>query len=195
MPKNKEEKYMNKEKKRKKTWLIILILLLLIILIVLLVLNSCRKNTPTIGDSATSSSMSSSSNPVSLEDNGSAIPGGYSSKSSQVTMSELQKQQVTVTDKVNSQISFSSGSNGTVGSWVVENPSSNNVIEQCEVVLEGTTVAKSVPIYPGQHIESITLSQQVDPGNYDVTATISYFSTDTKTYLGKAGYSIRMSVS
>ena len=77
----------------------------------------------------------------------------------------------------------------------MENPSSNTVIMQCEIVLDGKSVAKSAPIYPGQHIDSLTLSRQVSSGNYSVTATIRYYNKDTKTYLGMADYKIRLSVS
>ena len=77
----------------------------------------------------------------------------------------------------------------------MENPASNKVIEQCAVILNGQTVATSVPIYPGQHIEQITLSQKVAPGTYDVIANIKYYSTDTKSLLGQADYRLKLTVS
>jgi hypothetical protein len=52
-----------------------------------------------------------------------------------------------------------------------------------------------VPIYPGQHIEQITLSQKVAPGTYDVIANIKYYSTDTKSLLGQADYRLKLTVS
>ena len=61
--------------------------------------------------------------------------------------------------------------------------------------LNGETVAKSAPIYPGQHIDGLTLSRQVSPGNYNVTAAIKYYNKTTKAYLGMADYKIRLSVS
>jgi cell division protein YceG involved in septum cleavage len=177
--------------KRKKLLLALLILLLIIIgLVSFFITGAARAN-------GGSPSPSSQSNPgsSSLVNNGSALPGGYTPKSRQEILSELQKEQVVVTDKVSAQISFPSGAKGAVGSWVVENPATNKVIEQCDVVLNGKTVAESVPINPGQHIESITLSQKVAPGTYDVTATINYYSTSTKELLGKAGYRIKLTVS
>ena len=96
---------------------------------------------------------------------------------------------------MSAQASFSNGAKGSTGTWEVENPSSNTVIMQCEIVLNGETVAKSAPIYPGQHIDGLTLSKQVSPGNYSVTATIRYYNKTTKAYLGMADYKIRLSVS
>ena len=110
-------------------------------------------------------------------------------------LSRLQKQEVTVTDKVSAQASFSSGAKGSIGTWEVENPSSNTVIMQCEIMLDGETMAKSAPIYPGQHIDSLTLSKNVTPGNHSVTAAIKYYNKTTKAYLGMADYKIRLSVS
>ena len=96
---------------------------------------------------------------------------------------------------MSAQASFSSGAKGSTGTWEVENPASNTVIMQCEIVLDGETIAKSAPIYPGQHIDGLTLSRQVSSGNYSVTATIRYYSKDTKSYLGMADYKIHISVS
>jgi len=169
----------------------------LLLLLFLLLTHSCGQHYPGPGPSPSpSSSESSSTSPSSsLDDSGSALPGSSSSPSRQEILSQLQKQQVTVTDKVSSQISFPGGSTGSTGIWEVENQPSNSVIMQCEIVLNGKTVAKSVPIYPGQHIDSITLSQPVTPGNYNVTATIKYYNKTTKAYLGMADYGIHMSVS
>jgi cell division protein YceG involved in septum cleavage len=188
---------MNSQKKksklsmRKRLLLALLILLLIIIgLVSFFITGAARANGGSPSPSSRSTPGSSS-----LVNNGSALPGGYTPKSRQEILSELQKEQVIVTDRLSVQISFPSGASGTAGTWVVENPATNKVIEQCEVVLNGKTVAESVPIDPGQHIDSITLSQKVAPGTYDVTATINYYSTDTKSLLGKAGYRIKLTVS
>jgi hypothetical protein len=175
--------------KRKHKWPYILAILLLL----LLLLRSCGNQHP-CPNPPPSSSVPSSSAP-SLEDTGSAEPGSSSTPSRQEILSRLQKQEVTVTDKVSAQAFFSSGAKGGTGIWEVENPSSNTVIMQCEIVLDGETIAKSAPIYPGQHIDGLTLSRQVSSGNYSVTATIRYYNKDTKAYLGMADYKIRLSVS
>ena len=184
----------NKKSKQKKRALMI-ILIILLLAIISVTFSFCHAGTAgQIGGNQSPSSQSAPGS-SSIDNNGSAISGTYKPKSKQEILSELQKKQVVVTDKVSAQISFKSGAEGTVGSWVVENPSSNKVIEQCHVELNGKTVAESVPISPGEHIESIALSQKVDPGIYDVTAMIYYYSTDTRTLLGKAGYKIKLTVS
>lgn len=172
------------DKKRKRKWPYILALLLL---------RSCGNQHPCLCPSP-SSSVPASSAP-SLDDTGSAKPGSSNTPSRQEILSRLQKQEVTVTDKVSAQASFPNGSKGGTGTWEVENPSSNTIIMQCEIVLNGKTIAKSAPIYPGQHIDSLTLSRQVAPGNYSVTATIRYYNKHTKAYLGMADYKIRLSIS
>ena len=186
----------DEEEKRRRKWPYIMLLILLLLLFLLLT-HSCGQHYPGPGPSPSpSSSESSNTSPSSsLDDSGSALPGSSSSPSRQEILSQLQKQQVTVTDKVSSQISFPGGSTGSAGICEVENQPSNSVIMQCEIVLNGKTVAKSVPIYPGQHIDSITLSQPVTPGNYNVTATIKYYNKTTKEYLGMTDYGIHMSVS
>ncbi|WP_283608496.1 hypothetical protein [Faecalispora anaeroviscerum] len=183
----------DKKKKRKKTLLILLVLLLLLIIGIIISFSIAGTDSQNGGGLNPSSQSSPGSS--SLDDNGSAIPGGYDSKTQSEILSELQKKQLTVTDRVSAQISFPSGAKGTKGAWVVENPALNNVIMQCEVVLDGKTVAKSVPIVPGQHIESITLVKKIDPGTYDVNAAIRYYDRDTKTYLGEANYRIKLTVS
>jgi cytoskeletal protein RodZ len=183
------------DKKRKRKWPYILAIILLLLLLLLLLLRSCGNQHPYPSPNPPPSSSVPSSSAPSLDDTGSAEPGSSSTPSRQEILSRLQKQQVTVTDKVSAQASFSNGAKGSTGTWEVENPSSNTVIMQCEIVLNGETVAKSAPIYPGQHIDGLTLSKQVSPGNYSVTATIRYYNKTTKAYLGMADYKIRLSVS
>ena len=180
------------EKKRKKKWPYAL-LILFFILLLLIILYSCSRRPSGSVSASTPSSVSSTVSV--LEDTSSALPGPASSKSSGDVLAELQKQQVNVTDKVSTEASFSGGSVGSIGTWSVENPSSNSVIMQSEIVLNGKTVAKSVPIFPGQHIDSITLSKQISSGSYSVTAEIKYYNSSTKACLGMADYSIRMTVS
>lgn len=181
------------DEKKKRKWLYILAIILLLLILLLLLLRSCGNQHPS-PNPPPSSSVPSSSVP-SLDDTGSAEPGSSSSPSRQEILSRLQKQEVTVTDKVSAQASFSSGAKGSTGTWEVENSSSNTVIMQCEIMLDGKSVAESAPIYPGQHIDGLTLSKQVSPGDYSVTATIRYYGKDTKSSLGMADYKIRLSVS
>lgn len=182
-----------KSKKSRRTPAIILILLLL--LLIGISFSFCHAGTDHTAGGGSSPSSQSGPGSSSLDNNGNALSGGYTEKSRQQILAELEKKQVTVTDEVSSALSFSGGAKGAVGSWVVENPSSNNVTEQCEIMLNGESIAESVPINPGQHIETITLSKQVNEGTYDVTAIISYYSTDTRFYLGKAGYRLKLTIS
>lgn len=183
----------NENKRRKRKWPYILALLLLLLIFLLLLLRSCGNQHPS-PNPPPSSSVPSSSAP-SLDDTGSAEPGSSSTPSRQEILSRLQKQEVTITDKVSAQASFTGGAKGSTGTWEVENPSSNSVVMQCEITLDGKSVAESAPIYPGQHIDGLTLSRQISPGSYSVTAAIKYYNKTTKAYLGMADYKIRLSVS
>jgi hypothetical protein len=184
-----EENRKEDEKKQKRKWLYILLLILLLLLLLLLLLRGCGNQHPC-------PCPSSASSPVSrLNDTGSAKPGSSSNPSRHELLSRLQKQEITVTDKVSAQASFSSGAKGSTGTWEVENPPSNTVIMQCEINLDGTSVAKTAPIYPGQHIDSLVLSQTTTSGDHSAVATIRYYSKETKAYLGMADYKIHLSIS
>lgn len=139
---------------------------------------------------------SASSQPDKLDDSGdgSAIDGAYQGKSKAETLSELEKDQVVVTDNLSSSIDFASGQKGTSGSWMMENTRRNNVIMQAEVVLNGQVIAKSAAVRPGQHIESIPLSQSLSPGTATAIVYINYYSLQSQEYVGKAGYQITIVV-
>lgn len=183
-----------KEKGKKQRRTLLIILLLLLLLLIGVTFSFCHAGAG--GSNGGNPSPSSQSAPSSsLDNNGSALPGSCTPKSRQEILSELRQKEVVVTDRISAQITFSSGDKGTVGTWTVENPASNKVIEQCAVLLDGKTVAESVPIYPGQHIETVTLSRPVSPGTYDVTAVVRYYSTDSKDLLGQADYCLKLTVS
>lgn len=131
---------------------------------------------------------------VGLDENGNALDGGYKAKTKEQILSDLQKAQVTVTDKISSSAVFDSGAKGSYGTWIVENLPENNVVMQCEIYDGEKLLVKSVPIYPNQHIERIELLEPVEAGYHDVTAYINYFTLDTKTYISKAGYKISLNV-
>ena len=106
----------NKEgEKKKRKWPYILLLILLLLLLLLLLLQSCGNQHPWPGPLPSPSSSSPSSSVSSLDDTGSAEPGSSSSPSRQEILSQLQKQEVTVTDKVSTQASFPNGSKGSTG--------------------------------------------------------------------------------
>lgn len=68
-----------------------------------------------------------------LSSDGNAIDGAAGAKSSEEILDSLKKQELVVTDTFSSNIVFPVGQAGTIGNWVVENPSTNNVIQQAEV--------------------------------------------------------------
>lgn len=125
---------------------------------------------------------------------GHAKPGPVSSETSSDILAKLKREQAMVTDDVSSSAQFPSGKTGAAGAFAVENLSSNNVIMQVALSLNGKEVAKSPPIYPGEHIDGVTLSQAVPAGTYEAVATISYYNPATKAYISKAGYKIHMTV-
>lgn len=181
-----------KSKKRKRTLLIILLLLLLLLIGITYSFFHAGMGGSNGGNPSRSSQSAPSS---SLDGNGSALSGSPTRKSREEILSELRQKEVVVTDRMSAEISFPNGKEGTVGTWTMENPASNKVVEQCTVELKGKTIAETVPINPGQHIESVTLSQPVASGTYDATAIIRYYSTDSKALLGQADYRLTLSVS
>ena len=129
-----------------------------------------------------------------LDDNGSAVDGAMQSKSQEQILKELQDQQINVTDKLGSHLYFPNSKAGTEGSWIVENVETNTVTMQCEVYLDDRMIAKSVPIKPNQHIETIVLSEDVAPGEYEVIAYVNYYDLSSGTYLAKAGFKVSLTV-
>jgi flagellar basal body-associated protein FliL len=180
----------DQDKKAKKKVLLVLLLLLIFCMsgigIYVVYTSNSKENIPTDASSTGESKK--------LDDNGNAVDGAVQSKTSEQVLDELKKAQINVTDKLSSHILFPSGKAGTEGSWMVENVETNNVIMQCEVFLNDKLIAKSVPIKPNQHIETITLSKEVKAGMYDVTAYINYFKLDTKEYISKAGFRVKLTV-
>ena len=168
----------------------------ILVLIALLVLSSCigilAFTNPGIFSRLIDSTNESPAKQ--LDKNGTAIDGALQKKSPDEILKELQQKQITVTDKLSSHIYFPSGKSGTEGNWIVENVATNMVTIQCEVYLGDVLIAKSVPIRPNQHIETIILSEDVKSGEYDVIAYINYYDLETDSYLAKAGFKIKLTV-
>lgn len=182
---SKDKQNADEKKKRTKKILIIIFLFLLILILLLAYVNTLCPD-PTIGSLNTPTS--------SLDQSGDAIDGAASLKSREEILDDLEKQQLVVTDKLSSNITFPSGNSGTFGDWIVENPSSNNIIQQAEVYFEDQLIAKSAPIYPNQHIEKIELLQYIQPGEYDGIAYINYYDIEIQEFISRAGYSIHITV-
>ncbi len=175
----------DEKKKRTKKMLIIIFMCLLMVILFLAYVNTLCPD-PSMGNSNTPASN--------LDQSGSAIDGVASPKSREEILDDLEKQQLVVTDKLSSNITFPSGNSGTIGDWIVENPSSNNIIQQAKVYFEDQLIATSVPIYPNQHIEKIELLQDMQTGEYDGIAYIDYYDMETQEFISRAGYSIHITI-
>ena len=132
--------------------------------------------------------------PVYLEDEGSAIEGEAHSKTSDDILEELENQQLVVTDKLSSNITFPAGEIGTIGDWIVENPEENNIIQQAEVYWNDVLIAKTTPIYPNQHITGVELLADMESGEYEAIAYLNYYNIETKEFVSKAGYAIHLTI-
>ena len=168
--------------KKKKRKVLIIILLALWVLIILLLICKC--------------SMDANTEPTTsyLEDESSSLEGEAEQANIDEMLAELEKQQLVVTDKLSSNITFESGAVGTEGEWIVENPADNKVIIQAKVYLDDTLIAKSTPIYPDQHITGIELLEIVETGEYEIMVYLDYYGIETKEFISKAGYRIHLTV-
>ncbi len=173
------------EKKKKIKILIMLLLGVFSIVAILLFIRICSGESILKAPEAT---------PVYLNEEGGSTEGEAEEASRDEILEELAKQQLIVTDKLSSNITFSSGEIGTIGEWIVENPAENNIIQQAEVFLDDLLIAKSTPIYPNQHITAIELLENVETGEYDVIAYINYYDIETQKLISKAGYKIHLTV-
>ncbi len=181
----------NKEKDTLKLWdrkrivFLIVLLIVLIAIAVFICFKSCSGQW-TFNEPETT--------PVYLEDEGSSLEGEAEQADRDALLAELEKQQLIVTDKLSSNITFKSGLAGTIGEWIVENPADNTVIMQAEVYFDDILIAKSTPIYPDQHITGIELLQDVEAGDYEIIAYLDYYDIETKEFISKAGYRIHLTV-
>ena len=182
---------MIREKDTPKTWnrkrktFVILMLIVLIAIAVFICFKSCSGHS-LFGKPETTS--------VYLEDESGSLEGEAEQADIEKMLAELAKQQLIVTDKLSSNITFESGTVGTVGEWIVENPADNKVIIQAKVYLDDTLIAKSTPIYPDQHITGIELLEIVETGEYEITVYLDYYGVETKEFISKAGYRIHLTV-
>jgi hypothetical protein len=173
-----------KKKRTKRIFMVVLLCLLILILFLAYINTLCPDP-----------SMRTPSSPISsLDQSGNAIDGTANPKSMEEILDDLERQQLVVTDKLSSNITFPAGDSGTIGDWIVENPASNNITQQAEVYFENQMIAKSAPIYPNQHIEKIELLQDMHSGEYDVIAYINYYDMETQEFISRAGYSIHLTV-
>lgn len=129
-----------------------------------------------------------------VPDAGQAEDGRAVGRTQEELLAELKKQQMMVTDTLSSNATFVSGKPGAEGNWIVENVPGNKVIQQAEIYMEDLCVARSAALSPGQHMKTIKLLREVPAGTHSVTAYLNYFSADTKKYIGKAGFNIKLTI-
>lgn len=175
-----------KKKNRKKVIVIIVLAIILAILLTLIFAYS---------ESGVSQSTDTpESTPMILNDNRVGIEGTYQYKTREEILAELQESQQMVTDKVSSNVTFSTGRTGATGQWIMENTIDNTVIQQAEIYLEDLLIAKTEPIYPGQYIQTVELLNDVEPGEHKALVYISYYNVDNKVFAGQVGYQVNLSV-
>lgn len=184
MNKNNPQTQAEKKKKRKVR---IIILLIFLALIILVLISKCCIDANTVVKAPKPT-------PHYLDDDGNSIDGKAQGKDREEILKELTKQQLIVTDKLSSNITFPLGEIGTIGEWIVENQKENTVIQQVEVYFDELLIAKTTPIYPNQHITAIKLLEDVETGEYDVIAYINYYDIETKEFISKAGYKIHLTI-
>lgn len=82
------------------------------------------------------------------------------------------------------------------GTAYIENVPGNRYVMQVAITLDdtGETVYESKGLKPGSYIEDITLSSDLEPGNYAATATFSALDADSLEEVGKAAAKVTLSV-
>ena len=161
-----------------------------VILLALLLLIATKIYVVNNGASATSSS------PEALNDDREGIDGTYESMSREEILADLQQRQQVVTDQVSSNVIFLSGDAGTKGEWVLQNPESNSVIQQAEIYYgdDNILIGKTVPVKPGQYINTVELLEDMESGEYEALVYINYYNVNDKAFAGKAGYKVHLTI-
>lgn len=179
-----------KKKNRKKVIIIIVLAIVLAILLTLIFAYPASNNESKVSQPTNTPE----SIPMILNDNREGIDGTYQYKTREEILAELQESQQMVTDKVSSNVTFSTGRTGATGEWIMENTKDNTVIQQAEIYLEDLLIAKTEPIYPGQYIQTVELLNDVEPGEHEALVYISYYNVDNKVFAGQVGYQVNLSV-
>lgn len=91
-------------------------------------------------------------------------------------------------------IEFADGQ--SAGNAYIENVPGNRYAMQADISLDdtGETVYESKAIKPDSYIESITLNQDLEPGNYVATATFTALDPDSLEEVGKAAAKVTLIV-
>lgn len=176
-----------KDLSKKHKTIILTILGVILLALILLLLIKCDGSAPTTAP-ANSQGV--------LDDNREGIDGSHKSMTRDEILADLQERQQVVTDQVSSNVTFSSGKVGETGEWVLQNPETNTVIQQAEIYFgeDNILIAKTEPVYPGQYIKAVELLEGLESGEYDALVYINYYNVDDKSFVGKAGYKIHLTV-
>lgn len=93
-----------------------------------------------------------------------------------------------------SMIEFSDGA--SPGTAYIENVPGNRYLMRVAITLDdtGETVYESKAIKPGQYIEDVTLSKNLEAGQYAATATFFALDADSHEEIGQAAAKVSLSV-
>lgn len=82
------------------------------------------------------------------------------------------------------------------GKAYIENVPGNRYLMQVTIALDdgGETVYETKAIKPGQYIEEITLTKDLDQGAYPATATFTAFDQESREEVGKAAAKVTLNV-
>lgn len=82
------------------------------------------------------------------------------------------------------------------GKAYIENVPGNRYLMQVDITLDdsGETVYETKAIKPGQYIEDITLSKDLDQGTYPATATFTALDADSREEVGQAAAKVTLNV-
>ena len=125
-----------------------------------------------------------------------AILGQAPYKSAEEVQAELDRivEEGMFNISIASVIEFADGT--APGTAYIENVPGNRYVMQVSIALDdsGETVYESKALKPGSYIESVELSNDLDPGNYAATATFSALDPDSLEEVGKAAAKVTLSV-
>ena len=110
----KKQKTQTQAEKKKKRKVLRITLLVFMALVALFFLSKCCIDVNTV--------KAPESTRTYLSDDGNSLDGEAKTTAREEILKELEKQQLIVTDRLSSNITFSSGDIGTVGEWIIENP-------------------------------------------------------------------------
>ena len=78
----------------------------------------------------------------------------------------------------------------------IQNSEANHYIQKVTLTLDGTNevMYESGGIKPGQYIQFITLSRDLEPGTYDMTATFTAYTQEERQIVGSAATKVEVIV-